>query len=185
MVYLCAHVEQETLGPSPWRPAPIRPALPDACPCVVCLSSSSSHLLVSVHLSHIPPNSIPLSLCCSFFWWWWWWWWWGGGGLIHSLIHNQPVHKLNSVGGKWWKIRWGLKSLTTFLHETEKVVKELFTLFLIVQFIQLHQRERKSVTPEKIARLHTHVFRVLQASGAKRLLGYVPKPATPVWLVHV
>lgn len=34
------------------------------------------------------------------------------------------------------------KSLTAFLHVAEKVIKELFSLFIIIQFIQLKQRKK-------------------------------------------
>lgn len=63
-----------------------------------------------------------------------------------------------------------LKSLTTFLHESEEVIEELFTLPIIVQLVQLKQRERRSIPPEKIGRLQTRLFHLLPTSGWKRLL---------------
>lgn len=37
-----------------------------------------------------------------------------------------------------------LEPLTSCLHEAEKVVQEFFTLFILVQLVQLKQREREA-----------------------------------------
>lgn len=158
---------------SPWRPASTRAALPNVCPSRLLLFvffCCSSFLAPSLHvlLSKLIVSPFVDPLLSSL--------WSPSGqngrrrrrrGGLPLCIHPLP----NSV----WKTRVEknqakpcLTSLTAFLHEAEKVVQELFTLFIVVQVVKLKRRERNSIISEEARRLQTRRFDLLQTVWSEK-----------------
>lgn len=69
-----------------------------------------------------------------------------------------------------------MELLTTFLHETKQIIKELFSLFIIIQFIQLKQTERN------LPIFYTHIGFSIPVGYKHLMIGYVSPTSTPQFM---